>query len=219
MLLWLGRVFSESKMSEREVPGPRSPTGQVQALGALILTGGASARMGEDKAVLDWLGRRAADWVADLARAAGADPVLTVGERDYGLANVLDTSRAGPVGGVLLGAAALAEAGCARALVLAVDAPTLHLEDLAPLLSAPDPGAAYEGFFLPMVVRLAALPAEAEASWPIAHLVERARLAHPTCPLEARARVRGANTAAERAALLKDWSCSAHGSMEGPPSL
>ena len=36
-------------------------------LGALILSGGHSARMGEDKALLDWGGRRAIDLVASTA--------------------------------------------------------------------------------------------------------------------------------------------------------
>lgn len=174
-------------------------------MGALILTGGASARMGADKGALDWAGRRAVDWVSDLAYAAGANPVFTVGAVDYGPPNVADASRAGPVGGVLRGAAHLAEAGCERALVLAVDAPTLCRTDLAPLLVAPGAGAVFDGFFLPMVLRLSPLPAEAVAGWPVARLVERAGLARIICEFEAQGRVRGANTAAERIALLREW--------------
>ena len=41
-------------------------------LGAIILSGGASSRMGVDKAAMDWLGRRAVDRVADLAFEVGA---------------------------------------------------------------------------------------------------------------------------------------------------
>ncbi|HEY0651236.1 NTP transferase domain-containing protein, partial [Phenylobacterium sp.] len=49
------------------------------ALGVVILTGGASSRMGADKAALLWGGRRAVDRLADLARELGAAAVLTSG--------------------------------------------------------------------------------------------------------------------------------------------
>jgi molybdopterin-guanine dinucleotide biosynthesis protein A len=52
---------------------------------ALILAGGRSARMGEDKALIDWGGRRAVDRVADLAAAVGCEAILTVGPSGYGL--------------------------------------------------------------------------------------------------------------------------------------
>jgi molybdopterin-guanine dinucleotide biosynthesis protein A len=174
----------------------------MTGMGALILTGGASSRMGEDKAALNWGGRRAVDRVRDLAEAVGARPVFTVGAIDLGLPNLMDATRAGPVGGVLRGAGALIEAGSDIALVLAVDAPTLRPEDLTPLLAAPAPGAVYDGLFLPMLLRLAALPPDAQAGWPMARLVERGGLARLPCPPEAHARLRGANTPEERAALL-----------------
>lgn len=175
----------------------------TQRLGAMILTGGASSRMGADKATQVWQGRTAVERVAALAAAIGADPVITVGAGDHGLPSVRDEPPlGGPVGGVLAGAAALKQAGCTQALVLAVDAPTLHAEDLAPLLEAPSPGAAYEGLHLPMVLELGAIPADAAASWPLARLVERAGLARPVCRLEVATRIRGANTLDERAALL-----------------
>lgn len=172
-------------------------------LGAVILSGGGSTRMGYDKGAALWLGARAIDRVAGLARAAGAQAVLTVGVTDYGLPRVVeDTPGAGPVGGVLAGAVALAEAGCDWALVLAVDAPTLQLEDLRPLLDPKGNGAAFEGLPLPMMLSLAAIPAGAEAGWPMARLAERAGLERVACPEEARARARGANTPEEREALL-----------------
>lgn len=174
-------------------------------LGAIILTGGASSRMGEDKALLDWAGVRAIDRVAQLARALGAEPVVTAGQGDYGLPNVADDQPlGGPVGGVLAGARALAAAGCRRAVVLAVDAPTLQPEDLAPLMAAADPGAVYEGLHLPMKLELAAIPATAEAGWPVMRLAERAGLARLACPPGAALRLRGANTPKERAALLAE---------------
>jgi molybdopterin-guanine dinucleotide biosynthesis protein A len=173
------------------------------AIGAAILVGGASSRMGVDKAAQDWGGRRAVDRLADLATAAGAAPVVTVGGRDYGLPRVDDLSAGGgPVGGLAAAVAALRTAGCARMLALAVDAPTVRLADIAPLLAAPSPGAAFEGLHLPLVFDLAAAPLDAGPGWPIARFVERAGLARLPCPSAAYARLRGANTPEERARLL-----------------
>jgi molybdopterin-guanine dinucleotide biosynthesis protein A len=175
----------------------------MNPFGVLILTGGGSRRMGRDKAALAWDGTRAVDRLAALAEALGAERVLTVGA-DLGLPFVPDPEPgAGPVGGVLAGAAALRAAGLARALVLAVDAPTITADDLAPLLAAPAPGAAFEGLPLPMVLDLSALPDDAQAGWPLRRLVERAGLAVVAAPAESEARLRGANTPEERAALLR----------------
>jgi len=172
-------------------------------LGAMILVGGASSRMGTDKAALLWGGRRAVDLLAETARAVGADPVLTVGGRDYGLPGVADDAPdGGPVAGIVAGVAALAKAGCARGLVLAVDAPTLSPGDLAPLLAAAAPGAVFEALNLPLVLDVAALPAEAGAGWPVRRLIEAAGLTRLACPPEALPRLRGANTPEERDALM-----------------
>ncbi|WP_309605902.1 NTP transferase domain-containing protein [Phenylobacterium sp.] len=173
-------------------------------LGAIILTGGAGSRMGADKATLLWAGRRAVDRVVGLAQAAGCGVILTAGSNDYGLMLALDAAPGGgPVGGVLAGAEALRRAGCDRALVLAVDAPTARIADIAPLLAAGGVGAAFETLPLPMVFDIAGLPTEAQAGWPLARLAERAGLQRLRCPAEARARLRGANTLEERNALLR----------------
>ena len=120
-------------------------------LGAVILVGGASSRMGADKAAQVWEGKRAVDLVAELARAAGARLVLTAGG-DYGLPFVADPFEgAGPAAGVLVGAARLADEAMSHALLLAVDAPTLEVCDLAPLFAAPDPGAAFAGYPLSLI--------------------------------------------------------------------
>jgi molybdopterin-guanine dinucleotide biosynthesis protein A len=179
----------------------RDPT-----LAAAILVGGASSRMGMDKAAQDWRGQRAVDWVADLARAGGASQVITAGG-DYGLPFAADpTPLAGPVAGVMAAAAKLRAEGFTRILLLAVDAPTLTPADLAPLLAAAAPGAAYNGFPLPFVSDLAALPSDAEDVWPLRRLAERAGLAALPCPPAVARRLRGANSPAERAALLADWT-------------
>lgn len=179
-------------------------------LGAMILCGGASSRMGADKAVLDWGGMRAVDRVAALARAAGAAIVVTVGPGDYGLPVVDDEADGGgPVGGVLAGARALTAAGCTRALVLAVDAPTIGPDDLRPLLE--HRAAAYEGLHIPLAVALDALPPDASPDWPMARLADRAGVVRLACPLVARARLRGANTHEERATLLEASSAQEDG--------
>lgn len=169
-------------------------------LGAIILTGGASSRMGSDKAAMFWRGHRAVDWVFRLARAADAQRVLTVGAVSYGHAFVADR-QAGPVGGVLAGVEILKVAGCDSVLVLAVDAPTIWPEDLHHLLPRRG-GAAFEGLHLPMLLPFAAIPPDVEAGWPLARLVERAQLARVPVPAAAALRLRGANTPAEREALL-----------------
>ena len=169
----------------------------MTSLGAIILCGGASRRMGRDKAVLDWDGARAVDRVAALARAVGAEALVTAGA-DLGLPWVADDEAfAGPVGGVLAGARTL---GAARLLVLAVDAPTVTPEDLAPLLAG---GGYYEGLPVPMVVKASAIPTDAEAGWPLRRFVERAGLASLPVPEGATARLRGANTPEERQGLLR----------------
>lgn len=174
----------------------------VMTLIALILTGGQSARMGRDKALVEWGGRSAIDRVAALGRAAGAGAVLSVG-RDYGFEFVGDpTPEAGPVGGLLAGLAAARARGAARALVLAVDAPTLKVGDLVPLLAAPAPGASFEGLPVPMVISADAAPPEAADGWPLRRFVERAGLAVLPAPPEALMRLRGANTPHEMANLL-----------------
>jgi len=185
-------------------------------LGSIILTGGAASRMGADKGALPWLGMRAVDRVAALARAAGAHVLVTVGTTDYGLAFVADDPPlGGPVGGVLAGVKALRTRGCDRALVLAVDAPTIRLADIEPLLSEVGVGAAFEALHLPMVLDIAAIPSEARADWPMARLAERTGLSQLICPPEARARLRGANTPVERDELLVELAASEAAQKDG----
>lgn len=174
------------------------------ALGAIILCGGASRRMGADKAAQDWLGRRAVDRLAEILKACGAVRVLTVGSVDYGWPHVPDeTPFGGPVGGVLAGVQALSAETVTRVLVVAVDAPTIRPDDIAPLLTGAGP-AAYDGLHLPFVSDLPTLAAvtDAEAGWPLRLLLERLGVQRLPPPEHAQPRLRGANTPAERAALL-----------------
>jgi molybdopterin-guanine dinucleotide biosynthesis protein A len=161
--------------------------------------------MGADKGALVWLDQRAVDRVAALARLAGAEALVSVGAADYGLPQVVeDPPLGGPVAGVLAGVAALRALGCDRALVLAVDAPTIRPGDIAPLLAQGGAGAAFDGLHLPMALALAAAPTDAQADWPMARFVDRAGLTRLTCDPGAQARLRGANTPAEREALLAE---------------
>jgi len=174
------------------------------SLGAIILAGGASRRMGEDKALQMWGERRAIDHVAALARSVGARPVITAGGGDYGLPRVSEpVPESGPVAGVLAGVAGLSGAA-ERVLILAVDAPTIRAADLQPLLDAEGPGAAYAGLPLPMVLHLVAMPADARDDWPLKRLVDRAGLRQLPLGRASAARIRGANTPAERARLSRE---------------
>lgn len=65
-------------------------------------------------------------------------------------------------------------------------------------------GAAFADLHFPFVIGLGALPAGAGAGWPVARLIERAGLARVVARPEARARLRGANTPADRETLLED---------------
>lgn len=172
-------------------------------LGAIILTGGASRRMGTDKALQPWGRLRAIDRVVGLAREAGALRIVTAGDGDYGLPRAPDPAPfSGPVAGVLAGLTLLGE-DLDRVLILAVDAPTLTIGDLAPLLAAADPGAAFAGFPIPMAIDPAAVPADVRQDWPLRRMVERAALAQLAVAADAADRIRGANTPEERARLLR----------------
>lgn len=174
-------------------------------MGAMILTGGASRRMGADKAGLIWFGRPAVEVVAETATRAGAKMIVTVGPHDHGVPRVQEARPlGGPVGAITAGTATLRALGCDRVLVMSADAPSILPVDLAVLVESLAPGAAYDGLHLPMVIDIAALPADAPANWPIGRLAQEAGLARPSCPPHARVRLRGANTPEEWAALEAD---------------
>jgi molybdopterin-guanine dinucleotide biosynthesis protein A len=171
--------------------------------GGIILAGGASRRMGADKATLEWRGRRAVDQIADLITDLGAGAVVVAG-RDYGWPFVLDPyPQAGPSVGIALGARYLRGQGCSRMIVLAVDAPTVTAADLQPLLEAEN-GAAYGGFPLPFTARIDALPTDVAPDTPLRRLIARMGLVELASSDDLARRLRGANTPDERAALLAD---------------
>jgi molybdopterin-guanine dinucleotide biosynthesis protein A len=173
-------------------------------LGVAILVGGASRRMGSDKAQLIWGGMRAVDRCAALGLALGADHVLTAGG-DYGLDFVLDPSpQAGPVAGLLAAAKRFSDLGLSQILALAVDAPTLTAIDLRPLLEVTG-GAYFDGFPLPLFAPIAALDFSAPPDWPLRRLVAQSSLLTLACPPDSAARLRGANTPQE---WIESKNCS-----------
>ncbi len=105
----------------------------------LLLTGGASRRMGRDKAGL----RLAPDGTSLSSHLAGllsscCEPVIEVGEGRSGLVHVSDSPRLGPLGAVSAGRAALSSAGFAGpALVLATDLALVSASLLAALAGHP----------------------------------------------------------------------------------
>lgn len=113
----------------------------------MVLTGGASTRMGRDKALLEVGGRALALVAATALRGAGAARVLAVGGDQAGLASLgLDVVAdahpgAGPLGGILT---ALEEACSEEVVVLACDLPDVDAASVRLVLDAlrADPTAA-----------------------------------------------------------------------------
>ena len=104
----------------------------------LLLTGGASRRMGTDKALIEVGGQRLVDRAAAVL-AAVADPVAEVGPGWSDLPAVReDPPGSGPLAALSAGAAALRAAGHDGAvLVLAVDMPRVGIELLQFLAGRP----------------------------------------------------------------------------------
>jgi molybdopterin-guanine dinucleotide biosynthesis protein A len=106
--------------------GPDSATVTVAGV---LLTGGASRRMGQDKALLVVDGRTLAERGAELL-AAVADPVVEVGPGHSRLAAVQeDPPGSGPLAGLCAGAAELHRLGHeGPVLLLAVDMPFVTVD-------------------------------------------------------------------------------------------
>src|SRR5437868_6031867 len=112
--------------------------GVPRPVAALLLTGGASSRMGTDKATLVIGGERLCGRAARLLRAV-ADPVFEVGPGHTDLPRADEgPERRGPLAAVAAGAAAL-PAGV-PAIVLAVDMPAVNDALLRALAEHPSAG-------------------------------------------------------------------------------
>lgn len=116
----------------------------------LVLAGGLSSRMGEDKATLRIGGVTLLDLTSRVLRACGASVVAVSGARPGGIPD--RWPQAGPVGGIASAAGFLPDADV---LVVPVDMPRLGSVLLQPLLDAGERAATcWERHPLPMRFRL-----------------------------------------------------------------
>lgn len=122
-------------------------------LTALIVAGGQSSRMGEDKALVDFAGTSMLDHMILLAKQAGAGRIVVLGRPDHDL-GIEDTEQfVGPARAITNWLAG--QPTPQRLLVLPVDMPLLspdHLRDL----SAHEPGAYFDDLYLPFVATVPA---------------------------------------------------------------
>jgi molybdopterin-guanine dinucleotide biosynthesis protein A len=116
----------------------------------LILAGGLSSRMGEDKALLRVGNETMLQRTARVLREAGADFVAMSGSRTGGIPD--RWRHAGPVGGIASAVEVLPDA---ELLIVPVDMPGLDQAVLGPLLADDTQRATrWEGHPLPMRLRL-----------------------------------------------------------------
>lgn len=105
----------------------------MNEVAAVILVGGKSARMGRNKAMLPYKGKRLVDVVVDVVRQAGITKIYVSGEMEgYDSLPDLLAGR-GPVGGICSSAVALHKT-YASALFIPVDMPHITVEFLHMLM-------------------------------------------------------------------------------------
>lgn len=106
-------------------------------VGGAVLAGGASRRMGRDKAAIEIDGRAMARIALDALRGAGIDRCIVVGGASgYGFPLVADLHPGeGPLGGVI---GALATMDASRLVVLPCDLPWVGEEEIRLLLAGDD---------------------------------------------------------------------------------
>jgi molybdenum cofactor guanylyltransferase len=126
------------------------------AFAGVVLAGGASSRMGRDKAALLLDGVSLLQRATTLLRRAGADPVLVAG-RDGDAGFVPDRiPRRGPLGGLDAVLAGWPQLAGRMLLLIPVDMPRLDVGALIALVeagAADGAGAAYRGSPLPLALR------------------------------------------------------------------
>ena len=122
---------------------------------AVILAGGKSSRMGQNKALLPWQGARLVDYVAGVAKEAGIADIYVSGEAG-GYSTIPDSlPHQGPVGGICSSIGRLYPA-YEHVLFLPVDMPLLTPGILQILLKQESPGDAryFDGHPIPCFLRL-----------------------------------------------------------------
>jgi molybdenum cofactor guanylyltransferase len=125
----------------------------------LVLAGGRSSRMGEDKAMLRIAGMSLLDLSVRALRDVGADQVAISGDRAGGIADRWPGT--GPVGGI---ASAMHVLPDGEWLVVPVDMPRLGVDVLAPLLAERRAATAHwQGHPLPMRLTMGRAAREALA--------------------------------------------------------
>lgn len=145
-------------------PDPPAPSAALAPAIGLVLAGGASRRMGRDKALLPWRGRPLIDHMLALLAAAGVERSVVSGDRPChdGLPDRYPGQ--GPLGGIATAAAALPD--CCL-LVVPVDMPLLAPARLVALLRQYPRAAClhYRGHPLPMRLRVDAAVRALLAAW------------------------------------------------------
>lgn len=113
----------------------------------IVLAGGRSSRMGQDKAALVWHGRTLLERQVALLREAGCDAVLIAGRLDTRWPSLPDEKPfRGPVAGlayVLDKMSSLFVMAPGKIIMVPVDMPLLEASDLLPLIRHPAPLVAF----------------------------------------------------------------------------
>jgi molybdenum cofactor guanylyltransferase len=102
----------------------------------VVLAGGASRRMGRDKALLTWRGKTMLEHMAQLLLAAGASRILVSGNCPEYAAHAELVPDAEPGGGPLVGLLSVLALHKSNALIVPVDMPLLSAPLLARLVPA-----------------------------------------------------------------------------------
>ena len=167
----------------------------------VVLAGGQSARMGEDKAGLVWKGRTLLEHAESTLRAAGCDPVLVSGRPDRANGFADSREQAGPAHALLDALDQLPD-DARGLLAIPVDMPLVRAEDLAPLANATmNKPCAWANHPLPLFLPATANADVREDVWSVRKLI--AGMGVSWLPLDERreARLRNVNTPEDFAAL------------------
>lgn len=168
----------------------------------VVLAGGQSARMGEDKAGLVWKGHTLLEHAESTLRAAGCDPVLVSGRPDQANGFADSREHAGPAHALLDALDQLPD-DARGFLAIPVDMPLVNPEDLILLANpASNTPCAWQDHPLPLFLPATAHDEAREDVWSIRKLI--AEMGVIWLPLDEKraARLRNINTPEEFATLL-----------------